>query len=242
MQVAFIGLGTMGLSMARNILNAGFPLTVYNRTAEKAAILAGEGALRAETPAAAAAGAEAVLVCVSDTPDVESVLLGENGVVHGAAAGTLVADMSTISPTATREMAQQLAQKQIRMLDAPVSGGAEGARNATLSIMVGGDAGDLARIRPVFEAMGRTITRIGPVGAGQLAKAVNQTIICGTYLGVVEGLVRGLHETFSKKMIATCWSKKSSIIPCLLFLLKKNNRFQYIKRNKIVLDKCSQEL
>ena len=192
MNVAFIGMGTMGVPMAMNILKAGHEVTVTNRTREKEAPLAEAGARRAATPCLAAEDAELVIICVSDTPDVQAVVLGKDGVIHGAAPGTLVVDMSTISPSATRNMAAALSEKRIRMMDAPVSGGSEGAQQGTLSIMVGGDAADMETARPVLEAMGQTVTHVGPVGAGQITKAINQIIIAGTYLGVAEGMALGL--------------------------------------------------
>jgi 3-hydroxyisobutyrate dehydrogenase len=129
---------------------------------------------------------------VSDTPDVEAVLFGPGGVAEGPVPGTLVVDMSTISPSATRDFAARLAEREVAMLDAPVSGGSEGAQKGTLSIFVGGEATDLERARPVLEAMGKTITHVGPIGAGQAVKAVNQVILAGTYLGVAEGIVLAL--------------------------------------------------
>jgi 3-hydroxyisobutyrate dehydrogenase len=192
MKVAFIGLGTMGSPMALNVLKAGHTVTVNNRTRDKELPLATEGALRAETPAVAAANAEIVVTCLSDTPDVEAVILGEHGVVQGAPEGAIVIDMSTISPTATRRISEKLSARGIRMLDAPVSGGSEGALKGTLSIMVGGEASDLGIVRPVLEAMGTTITHIGPIGAGQLTKAINQIVVAGTYWSVAEGVALGL--------------------------------------------------
>lgn len=191
-KVAFIGMGTMGVPMALNLLKAGHEVTVHNRTRDREIPLAEAGATRAESPAAAAQLAEVVITCVSDTPDVEQVILGENGVIEGARAGTVVVDMSTISPTVTRQIAEVLAKKAISMVDAPVSGGSEGAQKGTLSIMVGGDAGDVARVRPVLEAMGTTITPIGPIGAGQISKAINQIIVAGTYWSVAEGMALGM--------------------------------------------------
>jgi 3-hydroxyisobutyrate dehydrogenase len=192
MQIAFIGMGTMGAPMAANLLNAGYSVTVHNRNREREIALSEAGAMRAATPAKAAAAADVIIVCVSDTPDVEAVILGENGVLQGARAGAVVVDMSTISPAATRAMAAALAEKDIDMLDAPVSGGSEGAQQGTLSIMVGGEAAVFERVKPVLEAMGKTITHIGPNGAGQATKVINQIIIAGTYMGVAEGMVLGL--------------------------------------------------
>ena len=192
MNIAFIGMGTMGAPMALNILKAGHEVVVYNRTREKELPLADAGALRADTPREAAAGAEMIITCVSDTPDVEVVVLGGDGIIHGAPAGSLVIDMSTISPAATRHIAAKLADRKIRMLDAPVSGGSEGAQNGTLAIMVGGEAEDVQHAMPVLKAMGKTITHVGTIGSGQITKAINQVIIAGTYMGVAEGMVLGM--------------------------------------------------
>ncbi|MEB3356827.1 MAG: NAD(P)-dependent oxidoreductase [Synechococcales bacterium] len=192
MKVAFIGMGTMGAPMALNLLKAGHQVTVHNRTRSREEPLAAAGAERAASPQAAAVGAEVVITCVSDSPDVEAVILGEQGVIHGAAPGAIVVDMSTISPSVTRHIAQRLASKGIEMLDAPVSGGSEGAQQGTLSIMIGGDAAAVERAYPVFAAMGRTMTHVGPIGAGQITKAINQVIIAGTYWGVAEGMALGL--------------------------------------------------
>ncbi len=192
MRVAFIGMGTMGAPMALNLLKAGHEVTVHNRSREKEAPVVEAGAKPAASPAEAAESAEVVITCVSDTPDVEEIILGETGVIRGAAPGTIVVDMSTVSPSATRRIAERLGEKGIRMLDAPVSGGSEGAQNGTLSIMVGGEEADLIKVRPVLEAMGKTITHVGPIGAGQLTKAINQIVVAGTYWGVAEGIAIGL--------------------------------------------------
>jgi len=192
MNVAFIGMGTMGAAMALNILKAGHLVTVHNRNRDREEPVARAGARRAASPKEAAREAEIVITCVSDTPDVEAVVLGENGIVQGAKAGAIVVDMSTISPSATRRMADRLAEKGIRMLDAPVSGGSEGAQKGTLTIMVGGEAEAVAQAMPVLSAMGKSITHVGPCGAGQLTKAINQVIISGVYLAVAEGMALGL--------------------------------------------------
>ncbi len=192
MKVGFVGLGTMGGPMALNVMKAGHSLTVYNRTKEKEERLATEGAVRAGTPKEAAQGADIVLTCVSDTPDVETVVLGDEGIIHGAGPGTVLVDVSTISPEATRRIGAVLADKGIKMIDAPVSGGSEGAEKGTLAIMVGGDQADVEKAWPILEAMGKTITHVGPLGAGQVTKAINQVIIAGTYLGVAEGMALGL--------------------------------------------------
>jgi 3-hydroxyisobutyrate dehydrogenase len=192
MKVAFIGMGTMGAAMALNIIKAGHEVTVHNRSREKEEPVAKAGARRAGSPEEASQGAEIIITCVSDTPDVEAVILGGSGVIHGAKTGAVVVDMSTVSPSATRRMAAQLARKGIRMLDAPVSGGSEGAQKGTLTIMVGGEADDVARAMPVLSAMGKSITHVGPSGAGQFTKAINQVIISGVYLAVAEGMTLGL--------------------------------------------------
>ena len=189
MRVGFVGLGTMGGAMAANVARAGLAVTAWNRTPGRAEHLGALGVTFAASPAAVAAASDLVVTIVSDTPDVDAVLFGESGVAAGAAPGTLVVDMSTIAPSATRDFATRLAERGVAMLDAPVSGGSEGAKKGTLTIFVGGEAADLERARPVLAAMGTTITHVGPVGAGQAVKAVNQVILAGTYLGVAEGIV-----------------------------------------------------
>jgi len=191
-RVGFVGLGTMGVAMAANAARAGFEVGAWNRTPGRAGDAESAGVRILESPAAVAAASDIVITMVSDTPDVEAVLFGESGVAAGARAGTLVVDMSTISPSATREFAARLAKQGVQMLDAPVSGGSEGAKKATLSIFVGGDAADLERARPVLQSLGTTITHVGPIGAGQAVKAVNQVILAGTYMGVAEGIVLAL--------------------------------------------------
>ncbi len=188
-RVGFIGLGIMGRGMARNILKAGFPLRVWNRTASRMDELVVEGAGPASSPGDLAFHSDIIITCVSDTPDVEQVLLGEGGVIHGARPGSLVIDMSTISPQATQRIAAQLAERHIHMLDAPVSGGSEGAARGTLSIMVGGDVTQFERALPVFQAMGTTITHLGPIGAGQTTKLVNQILVVGHALAMSEALL-----------------------------------------------------
>jgi 3-hydroxyisobutyrate dehydrogenase len=183
-----IGLGTMGAPMAGHLLAAGHDVTVHNRTREREEPLAEAGAARAASPAEAAANAEAVLVCVSDTPDLEHVLLGPGGVAEGLGSGGVVVDCSTVSPSATAAIAAKLAERGIGMVDAPVSGGSEGAQKGTLTIFCGGRDEDVARARPILEAIGSRITHLGPSGAGQVAKAVNQVMIAGTYASVGEGI------------------------------------------------------
>jgi 3-hydroxyisobutyrate dehydrogenase len=187
--IGFLGLGTMGAAMAANLARAGFQVTAWNRTDRPQAELVSAGVRRAATPAAVAATTDVVVICVSDTPDVESILFGPDGVASGAKAGQLIIDCSTISPSATRDFAARLAEQGVALVDAPVSGGSEGAQKATLTIFCGGEPEAVERARPVLEAMGRTITHVGPSGAGQAVKAVNQVILAGTYLGVAEGIV-----------------------------------------------------
>jgi 3-hydroxyisobutyrate dehydrogenase-like beta-hydroxyacid dehydrogenase len=188
-RVGFIGLGIMGKGMARNLLKKGFDLTVWNRTPSKMDDIVQEGAKAANSPADLAGQCEVVILCVSDTPDVDAVLLGENGVIHGVQEGTLVVDCSTISPIKTREFADRLAEKGVHMLDAPISGGSEGAANGTLSIMVGGDADQVERAMPFLEAMGKTITHVGGNGAGQMVKLVNQILVVGGMLSLGEAFL-----------------------------------------------------
>ncbi len=188
MRVAVIGLGTMGAPMARHLIDAGHEVTVHNRTREREEPLAALGAARAASPAEAANGTDAVLTCVSDTPDLEHVLLGPGGAADGLAAGSLVVDCSTVSPSATADMAARLAERGIGMVDAPVSGGSEGAEKGTLTIFCGGTEDDFARAGAILNAFGSRITHLGPSGAGQMAKAVNQVMIAGTYASVGEGI------------------------------------------------------
>ena len=188
-RVGFIGLGIMGMGMARNLRKAGFELQVWNRTASKAESLVADGATVGATPAAVAANSDIIITCVSDTPDVEKVILGDDGVIHGVKAGALVIDCSTISPQATQTIAAKLAERGVKMLDAPISGGSEGAAKGTLSIMVGGAAEDFERAMPVFQAMGKTITLVGTTGAGQTVKLVNQVLVVGNCLAMCEALL-----------------------------------------------------
>lgn len=205
-RVGFVGLGTMGAAMAANLLRAGYPLHVWNRTPGRAGALVSIGAREAANPRELAAAVDIVVVCVSDTPDVEDVLFGADGIADGAARGSLVVDCSTISPSATREFAARLSERGIAMVDAPVSGGSEGAIHATLTIMVGGEAADVDRAHAVLGAMGRTITHMGPVGAGQATKAVNQVIIAGGYLSVAEGIVLAMRAGLDPEAVVTALS------------------------------------
>ncbi|MCP9833584.1 MULTISPECIES: NAD(P)-dependent oxidoreductase [unclassified Cyanobium] len=194
--VGFIGLGALGAPMAANLLAKGFALTVHNRQRDRELPLAAAGARRAATPAAAAQGAAVLVLCLSDDVAVAAVLLGEGGdngvaALAGLVPGSLVVDVSTIAPATSRAMAAALAERGVAYLDAPVTGGTEGAQAGTLSVLVGGAAADLERARPLLEAVGRTITHLGPVGAGQEAKAVNQVLVAGCYAAVAEALALG---------------------------------------------------
>jgi 3-hydroxyisobutyrate dehydrogenase len=187
-RIGFIGMGIMGVPMACNLLKAGFMVIVHSRTRSKAQPALEAGAVWADSPARAAQEADVVITCVTDTPDVETVLLGQHGVIESARPGLICVDMSTICPEATDRMADVLARKGVTLLDAPVSGGQVGAIEAKLSIMVGGPKEALDAVRPVLEAMGRTITHCGPVGTGQMTKLANQVMVIHTIMSIAEGL------------------------------------------------------
>lgn len=187
-KLGYLGLGIMGLPMTLNLLKAGHAVKVWNRTAAKAAPALAAGATQGATPAEVCAACDIVFINVTDTPDVEAVLFGENGVIHGAKPGLIVVDNSTISPVATREFALRLKDKGIVFLDAPVSGGDIGAKNGTLSIMVGGDATAFEAIKPALAAMGKNIQRMGEVGAGQACKACNQICVLGNLSAACEAI------------------------------------------------------
>jgi 2-hydroxy-3-oxopropionate reductase len=184
-----IGLGLMGKPMALNLLKAGFPVTVFNRSQGAIDELAAAGARAAKSPAEVGKASDIVVTMLPDAPDVESVVLGDNGVMAGAKPGVLVIDMSTIAAAAARRIGEQVAARGGSMLDAPVSGGDVGAKAGTLSIMAGGAAGDFERAKPVFAAMGKTVTYCGPAGAGQLVKACNQIMVALVLEAVSETLI-----------------------------------------------------
>lgn len=187
--VGFVGLGIMGLPMAKNLLDAGFPVIGYNRSNDPVTELVEYGGDGAETAREAAEQSDVVITCLPDTEVVSHVLRSDDGIIAGLSAGMTVVDMSTISPTATEEMASELADIEVEMLDAPISGGEEGAIEGTLSIMVGGKEEILDEHRDLFEAMGQTITHCGPNGAGQTTKACNQIVVAAQMVGVSEALV-----------------------------------------------------
>ena len=187
--IGFIGLGIMGLPMARNLLKAGYPVVAYNRTSSKAEELAADGATIAASPREVSQQASVIITMVTDSPDVEEVVLGQNGVLEGIQPNAVLIDMSTISPSVTRAIAGRVEERGGRMLDAPVSGGSWGAIEGTLSIMVGGEKSVFDRCLPVFQAMGKNIVHTGPNGMGQTTKLVNQILVAGTMNAVAEAMV-----------------------------------------------------
>jgi 2-hydroxy-3-oxopropionate reductase len=187
--IGFVGLGIMGHSMARNLVEAGHRVTVWNRTSSRSNDLVTSGALLAETPRAVAEANDIVMICVSDTPDVDAVVFGDDGIAEGLSEGSLVIDHSTISPRATKEFAGRINKLGASWLDAPISGGSEGAAKGTLSIMIGGDADQIDRARQYLEVIGATITHVGRQGSGQLVKAVNQILVVVNQLAVSEALL-----------------------------------------------------
>ena len=190
-KLGFIGLGVMGKPMATNLLKAGYPLTVWNRTRSKMNDLVKLGATAGESPKDVAEKSDVVITMVSDSPDVEEVVLGPSGVIEGAKPGMILIDMSTISPTVTRKIAEKLAEKDVKMLDAPVSGGDIGAKQGTLSIMVGGPKEAFDECLPILEVLGKRITYMGSNGMGQSTKLCNQVICVLNIEAVCEGLMLG---------------------------------------------------
>ena len=245
LKVGYIGLGLMGKSIARNILKAGFPLVVHNRSRAAVEELVAEGATPAGSPKEVAEQVDVVFTNLPDTPDVEKVVLGESGILEGAHDGCIYVDNSTIKPAAARRIAERLAEKGVSALDAPVSGGDIGARNGTLTIMVGGEASALEKVMPVFLAMGKAVTHVGDAGAGQVAKAANQIMVAAQMVAMGELLV------FSKKAgvdprkvveaikggAAQCWTL--DVKPPRLFDGNRNPGFKaymQLKDLKIILD------
>lgn len=188
-RIGFIGLGIMGSGMARNLVEKGFDVVVWNRTREKMEPLVEAGAEPADSPRQVAERCDIVMICVSDTPDVEAVVFGDDGVLAGLSDGKLVVDHSTISPSATLDLAKAVAEKGAHWLDAPVSGGSEGAQRGTLSIMVGGEQTQFDRALPYLQAFGTTIVHVGDQGAGQMVKLVNQILVVVNQLAVSEALL-----------------------------------------------------
>ncbi|MEN6480879.1 MAG: NAD(P)-binding domain-containing protein [Anaerolineaceae bacterium] len=189
MKIGYIGLGLMGKSIARNILKAGYPLVVHNRSRAVVNELVAEGAIEAFSPQEVASQVDVIFTNLPDTPDVEEVTLGKNGIIEGCHRGQIFVDNSTIKPAAARRIAEILAEKGVLALDAPVSGGDIGARNATLAIMVGGSKEALEKVFPVFQVMGKTITHVGDAGAGQIAKAANQIMVAAQMVAMAELII-----------------------------------------------------
>jgi len=200
-KVGFIGLGVMGKPMALNLLKVGYPLTVWNRTRSKADELLTMGASWSDSPKEVAEKSDVMITMVTDSPDVEEVVLGPQGVIQGAHTGLILIDMSTISPTVARRVAEELSRKGVKMLDAPVSGGELGAKEAALSIMVGGPKDIFEECLPIFKALGKRITYMGPNGMGQTAKLCNQVICALNIQAVCEGLMLGARAGLDLKKL-----------------------------------------
>ena len=245
LKVGYIGLGLMGKSIARNILKSGFPVLAHNRSRAAVDELVAEGAVAAHSPKEVAAQVDIVFTNLPDTPDVEKVVLGEDGIIEAAHEGLIFVDNSTIKPASARMLAERLKARGVQALDAPVSGGDIGARNATLTIMVGGEVSALEKAMPVFQAMGKTITLVGDAGAGQVAKAANQIMVAAQMVAMGELLV------FSKKAgvdprkvvdaikggAAQCWTL--DVKPPRLFDRNRNPGFKahmQLKDMKIVME------
>lgn len=214
LKVGYIGLGLMGKSIARNIMKAGFPVVVHNRSQAAVDELAAEGATSASSPAEVARQVDIVFTNLPDSPDVEKVALGQNGILTGAHDGLIFVDNSTIKPASARMIAEKLKEKGILVLDAPVSGGDIGAKNGTLTIMVGGEAEALEKVMPVFQAMGKSVTHVGEAGAGQVAKAANQIMVAAQMVAMGELLVFAKKAGVDPRKVvdaikggaAQCWS------------------------------------
>jgi 2-hydroxy-3-oxopropionate reductase len=187
-RIGFIGLGIMGKPMALRLVRAGFPTTVHNRSREAVDELAGEGAEAATSPREVAERSDVVVTMLPDSPDVEAVVLGGDGVIEGAIDGMLLIDMSTIAPATSRQVHEALAERGVEAIDAPVSGGEPAAVDGQLSIMAGGSEEAMARAKPIFDELGKATTHIGPPGAGQVAKAANQVVVALTIQAVAEAL------------------------------------------------------
>jgi 3-hydroxyisobutyrate dehydrogenase-like beta-hydroxyacid dehydrogenase len=206
MRIAWIGLGTMGAPMAGHLLAAGHEMHVHNRTRAREELLAEAGASRAASPAEAADGADLVFTCVSDSPDLEAVVLGSTGVAASMRPGAVLVDCSTVGPGTSRRIAATLEAKGCGAVDAPVSGGSEGARKGTLTVFVGGEEAHVATALPALETFSRSVTHLGPPGAGQAGKAVNQVLIAGTYAALGEGLALAEREGLPLEELVTALS------------------------------------
>ena len=249
LKVGYIGLGLMGKSIARNILKAGFPLVVHNRSRASVDELVAEGAIAANSPKQVASQVDVIFTNLPDTPDVEQVVFGENGIIEGAHDGLVYIDNSTIKPVSARRIAEKLARQNVIALDAPVSGGDIGARNGTLTIMVGGDASALEKVMPVLMAMGKTVTHVGDPGAGQVAKAANQIMVAAQMVAMGELLVFAKKAGVDPRKVveaikggaAQCWTL--DVKPPRLFDGNRNPGFKahmQLKDLKIILDTANE--
>ena len=245
LKIGYIGLGLMGKPIARNILKAGFPLIVHNRSQEAVNQLLSEGAKSASSPAETASQVDVVFTNLPDSPDVEKVALGENGIIEGAHQGLIYVDNSTIKPAASRVIAQELGMAGIQCLDAPVSGGDIGAQNGTLAIMIGGPKQAVEKVMPVFEAMGKTITHVGESGAGQIAKCANQIMVAAQMTALAELLMLAKKSGADPKKVveairggaAQCWALDNK--PQRLFAGERSPGFKaymQLKDLNIVMD------
>ncbi|MCX6066633.1 MAG: NAD(P)-binding domain-containing protein [Chloroflexi bacterium] len=232
LKVGYIGLGLMGKSIARNILKAGFPVVVHNRSRAAVAELVAEGARAANSAAEVVGQVDVVFTNLPDSPDVEQVVLGPGGILEAAHPGLIFVDNSTIKPATARQIAARLSEKGAFALDAPVSGGDIGAKNGTLTIMVGGDASALETVLPVFMAMGKTVTHVGEAGAGQVAKAANQIMVAAQMVALGELLVFSQKAGVDPKKVveaikggaAQCWTL--DVKPPRLFAGNRNPGFK----------------
>jgi 2-hydroxy-3-oxopropionate reductase len=249
LKVGYIGLGLMGKSIARNIMKAGFPLIVYNRSQASVKELVAEGAQAGASPAELAAQVDVIFTNLPDSPDVETVALGEAGILEGARQGLIYVDNSTIKPATARHIAAEMGKKAVLCLDAPVSGGDIGARDGTLAIMVGGPAQALERVMPVFQVMGKTITHVGSEGAGQIAKAANQIMVAAQMVAMGELLIFAQKAGADPEKVveairggaAQCWTL--DVKPPRLFAGNRNPGFKAFMQAKdlgIVLDTARQ--
>jgi len=247
--LGFIGLGLMGRPMAGHLLKAGFPLVVHNRSQAAVKELTAQGAQEAHSPKEVAAQVDIVFTCLPDSPDVEQVVLGKQGILEGARTGLIVVDHSTIKPSTARELAEALAAKGKQFLDAPVSGGQIGAQKGTLTIMVGGDAEALKRARPALEAMGKTITHVGGPGAGQVAKCCNQIMVAAQMTAMAELLIFARKAGVDPRKVvqairggaAQCWTLDNK--PERLFAGNRQPGFKaymQVKDMGIVMDSAHQ--
>ena len=245
LKVGYIGLGLMGKSIARNILKAGFPLVVHNRSQASVDELVAEGASQAVSPAEVAAQVDVIFTNLPDSPDVEKVVLGAKGILEGAHSGLIFVDNSTIKPATARMLAKRLGSKGTLALDAPVSGGDIGAKNGTLTIMVGGPADAVEKVMPVFKAMGKTVTHVGDAGAGQVAKAANQIMVAAQMAAMGELLIFARKAGVSPQKVveaikagaAQCWTL--DVKPPRLFTGNRNPGFKaymQLKDLKIVME------